>query len=171
MRTTVTEWVRRPNLTILGFRDHAPHSFWHRSPWHILGILLGRAKKLGLKPSGVLGHAPTISGCQTTTQLIIPEDAGVGVSPKSCFGVLGRCPPLASSRHVSPPGWHLPGCDEVLSQGDADRGPRDGHVPLARALGLVPNLDVGTRHLPDLADLAAMPTNDAADELEGQGRG
>ena len=98
MRTTVTERVPSPNLPVLGCRDRVPRPFWHRSPWHILGILLGRAKKLGLKPREASSPAPTISGPQSTTQLILPEDGGVGVSPKSCVGVLGRWhPSLAAS--------------------------------------------------------------------------
>lgn len=164
----MTEWVPGYNLPISGCRDCAPHPFPHRSPWNIPGAPLERAEKLRLQPCGVVGPAPTISGRQSTTQLILPEDAGVGVSPKSCVGVLGRCHPSLAASVCPPPGWHLPGCDEVLSQGDADGGPRDGYVPLAGALGLVPDLNVGARHLPDFADLAAMPADDAADELERQ---
>lgn len=44
-------------------------------------------------------------------------------------------------------------------------------MPLTGALSLVANLDMGARHLPDLADLAAVPADDAADELKGQGWG
>lgn len=97
VRTTVTERVLRPNLPISECKDCAPHPFWHRSAWHVLGIPLGKAKKLELKPCGISGPAPTVSGPQSTIQLILPEDAGVGVSPKSCTGVLGRCHPLLAA--------------------------------------------------------------------------
>lgn len=64
---------------------------------------------------------------------------------------------------------HSPGSDEVLSQSDGDGRPSDGHVPLPSALRLVPDLDVRPRHLPDLADLAALAPDHAANELRGGG--
>lgn len=100
VRTTVTEWVPHPNLSVFGCRDCMPHPFPHRPPWHSLGIPLGRAEKLGLKPRGVSGPAPTISSPQSTTQLTLPEDAGLGCPPKA---VLGRChTSLAASVSVPP---------------------------------------------------------------------
>ena len=55
-----------------------------------------------------------------------------------------KCP---FHRHISPVTWdtpspHSPGSDEVLGQGDGDRGTSDGHVPLASTLCLVPDLDM-----------------------------
>lgn len=56
-------------------------------------------------------------------------------------------PKCTFHRHVSPVTWatpasNSPGSDEVLGQGDGDRGTSDGHVPLARTLRLVPDLDM-----------------------------
>lgn len=56
-------------------------------------------------------------------------------------------PNRAFYRHLSPVTWttptpHSPGSDEVLGQGDGDRGTSDGHVPLASTFRLVPDLDM-----------------------------
>lgn len=56
-------------------------------------------------------------------------------------------PNHAFYRHLSPVTWttptpHSPGSDEVLGQGDGDRGTSDGHVPLASTFRLVPDLDM-----------------------------
>lgn len=56
-------------------------------------------------------------------------------------------PKCAFHRHVSLVTWatptpHSPGSDEVLGQGDGDRGTSDGHVPLASTFRLVPDLDM-----------------------------
>lgn len=63
--------------------------------------------------------------------------------------------------------WLLPGCDEVLSQSDADWCACDGHMTFGRTLCLIPDLDVRSRHLPNLTDLAPLAANDAANQLRG----
>lgn len=109
---------------------------------------LGGVKRHG-EGHGGKGTTCPLQGTQTLAQCLLSP---VPASPPSSLG-------------------RLPGGDEVLSQRDADGGPGDGDVPLTGALGLVPNLDVGARHLPDLTDLAAVPADDAADQLGGEHHG
>lgn len=94
------------------------------------------------------------------------ESPGAGGQPK-CLRVwvetLSDFPPHPLAFPQSP--WLLPGCDEVLSQSDADWGACDGHVTFSRTFRLVPNLDMRSRHLPNLTDFAALAANDAANEL------
>lgn len=55
--------------------------------------------------------------------------------------------------------------DEVLCQTNASRGACDGDLAVSRAIHWVGNLDLSTRHLPDLADLGSLTANNATNEL------
>lgn len=59
----------------------------------------------------------------------------------------------------------LPGGNEVLGQVDADRRPCDGHMAVARPVQLAADLDLSSRHLPDLVDLGSLTADDRADQL------
>lgn len=59
----------------------------------------------------------------------------------------------------------LPGGNEVLGQVDADRRPCDGHMTVARPIQLAADLDLSSRHLPDLVDLGSLTADDRADQL------
>lgn len=59
-----------------------------------------------------------------------------------------------------------PGVDEVLGHADAGRRARHGDLAHGRAVGGAGDLDVSSRDLPDLVDLAALSSNYAADKLE-----
>ena len=60
----------------------------------------------------------------------------------------------------------LPGVDEVLGEADVGGGPCDGDLPLRGALHGVGDLDLRARHLANLVYFGALPTDDAAYELE-----
>lgn len=57
----------------------------------------------------------------------------------------------------------LPGGNEVLGQVDADRCSCDGDMPVTRPIQLTPDLDLSSRHLPDLVDLSTLTADDGAD--------
>lgn len=62
----------------------------------------------------------------------------------------------------------LPGIDEVL--GDVDTGWRacDRDLADSWAISSAGNFDVSSRHLTNLIDLAALPSNYAANKLQGE---
>ena len=64
----------------------------------------------------------------------------------------------------------LPGGNEVLGQVDADRCSCDRDMAVARPVQLAADLDLRTRHLPDLVDLSALAADDRADQLRGEQR-
>lgn len=59
----------------------------------------------------------------------------------------------------------LPRGDEVLSQVDGDGRAGDGDVPVAGAVHLAADLDLGAGHLADLVDLGALAADDGANQL------
>lgn len=61
----------------------------------------------------------------------------------------------------------LPGGNEVLGQVDADRCSCDGNMTVARPVQLTADLDLSSRHLPDLVDLGSLTADDRADQLQG----
>ena len=63
-------------------------------------------------------------------------------------------------------GGGLPGVDEVLGEADVGGGPGDGDLPLRGPLHGVGDLDLCARHLANLVYFGALPTDDAAYELE-----
>lgn len=60
----------------------------------------------------------------------------------------------------------LPGVDEVLCQADAGRWASDGDLAIGWSIHWICNLDLGTRHLPDLVDLGPLAANDAPNKLQ-----
>lgn len=75
--------------------------------------------------------------------------------------------PIFSTRTVPVDGGPLclPGGNEVLGQVYADRRPCDGHMTVARPVQLAADLDLSSRHLPDLVDLGSLTADDRADQL------
>ncbi|KAG7228187.1 hypothetical protein INR49_013350 [Caranx melampygus] len=67
--------------------------------------------------------------------------------------------------------WASPGGNEVLGQVDADGCSCYGDVAVGRPVQLAADLDLSSRHLPDLVDLSALTTNDRADQLQKKDRG
>lgn len=60
----------------------------------------------------------------------------------------------------------LPGGNEVLGQVDADRCSCDSDMSVTCPVQLAADLDLSSRHLPDLVDLSPLTADDRADQLQ-----
>lgn len=84
---------------------------------------------------------------------------------EACHSVQHLSGPTQAALHISP------GVDEVLRETDASRGAGDGDLAVGRAVHRISDLDLGTRHLPDLIDLGPLAADDAPNKLKREREG